>query len=149
MNENLVMTSAGKVEKRGDIWYFNYTMNSDDIEDIPFTDHWTIDTLIVRHNGKFGIYTLPGLSDYGNDGSLEWISLDEAPFPYDEIHVLGMNAAYWGFIAYRIGDKWGINRAFYSPTGYCIKFTEAVPCEYLSVGEAIDQLPTWRTPFII
>lgn len=147
MEMPIIITPAGTIENKRNFWFFNYTLQTEDVREIPLGDGGKVDTLIVRHNGKFGIYTLPNLSDYGNDGSLEWISLDEAPFPYDEIQVLGMNGNDWGFIAYRIGEKWGIYLVYYVFQRDCVGFSKIVPCKYSSIEEAIHQFPTWRDPF--
>ena len=151
---------CGQIVNSDGVWKFNtgdkpvsepyttlHVVNHEDVAEVAYTDHFTPDTLIIRHDGKYGVYSLPGLGDYGNDGTLEWISQSEEAFPYDEVCVLGFNMRYFGFIAYQIGNKWGVDSAIYAPLEDRVIFETLLPCEYLSLAEAEKELPKWRNPY--
>ena len=146
-NKVLIETSCGNVERIKDVWYFQPTSEDDNLCWIPFTDHWTYDTLILKHEGKYGLFTLPNMADYGNNGSLKWKSFDKEPFPYDEVKIKGMGAGYWGMMAYRIKKKWGISNFLYSPHDGCVLMVRVVPCSFASLEEAEKHLASWRNPF--
>ena len=128
-------------------WMFQYTDDDENLKWIPFTGHWTYDTLVLRHEGKYGIFTLPDMTDYGNDGSLMWKAIDKEPFPYDELKIKGMTSHNYGMMEYRIGDKWGISTFMYNPSRDCIEKEESVPCQFPSAEDAERHLPSWRNPF--
>ena len=151
---------CGQIVNSDGVWKFNtgnepvsesyttiYVVNHEDIAAIPYTDHFTPDTIIICHDGKYGIYTLSGLGDYGDDGTLEWIGQSEEAFPYDEVCVLGFNMRYFGFIAYRIGLKWGVDSAIYDIREDRVYFETLVPCEYSSLAEVEKEMPQWRSPY--
>lgn len=143
-----IQTSCGEVKRVKDKWLFHPTNTGDkNIVEIPYTDHWTIDSFLIRHNGKYGIYSLPDMGDFGNDGNLKWVGLDEEPFPYDEVRVQGMHGGFYGKIAYRKDGKWGIMHFFFIPSQDRVDKYDIVPCEYSSLEEAAKHLPVWENPF--
>ena len=146
--QNFISTTCGDVGLIKGEWMFQPTKNEDEnLRWIPFTDHWTADTLVLRHAGKYGIFTLPNMADYGNDGSLMWKSLDKEPFPYDELKIKGMTTCYYGMMAYRIGKKWGVSVFMYNPSEDCVEMERLVPCQFSSAEEAEGHLSSWRNPF--
>lgn len=157
--QSVIQTSCGEVRRVKDKWFFRFTTNEDkDLIDIPYTDGRIVDTFLIRHNGKYGIYSIPGnrdfddyvkpnLENYSYDGPCYWMALHSEPFPYDEVKVRGMNGYFYGKIAYRIGKKWGIMFPFYIPSEECVGVNTVVPCEYDSVAEAERHLPVWENPF--
>ena len=124
-----------------------YIVKREDVAEVAYTDHFTPDTFIICHDGKYGVFSLPCLCDYGNDGTLEWIGQSSEAFPYDEVRVIGFHMRYYGFFAYRKGNKWGIDLPIYSPKNDCVFFETIVPCEYSSFAEAEKELPKWRNPY--
>lgn len=143
-----IHTSCGIVKKVKGRWLLQISQEDDNLVWIPFTDHWTTDTCILRHNGKFGVYSLLNMSDYGYFiGPVERRSLDEEPFPYDEIRVVGMNGSYFGMMAYRKGRKWGASYFYYVPVGDCVAKDEIVPCQYSSTEEVVKHLLSWKNPY--
>lgn len=159
MEKKVIQTSCGEVTKVKDKWFFRFTSGDDkDVVDIPYTDGHTTDTFLIRHNGKYGVYSLPSdyifdsyvnpnLKSYCYDGPTYWMALHEDPFPYDEVKIVGMRYNYFGMMAYRIGNKWGI-MYFYDTTedGY-VEMREAVPCKYPTLEAAGRQLLAWENPF--
>ena len=151
---------CGQIVNSDGVWKFNtgdkpvsesyttlYIVNHEDVAEVAYTDHFTPDTLIIRHDGKYGVYSLPGLGDYGNDGTLEWISQSGEAFPYDDVRVLGFNMRYFGFIAYRLGNRWGVDSAIYAPLKDRVIFESLLPCKYSSLAEAEKEMPKWRDPY--
>lgn len=128
-----------------------YCNEKADLYAIPYTDHGTWDTFVIRHKTcegiKYGIYSLPHLCDMGYDGTQEWIGQSKHAFPFDEVKVLGMNINYYGFIAFRIGKRWGIINPIYNVSKDRVDFELAVPCKYASLSMAEAQIIKWRTPF--
>ena len=147
VQKNYIKTSCGDVALVKGEWMFQPTNEDENLRWIPFTDHWTYDTLALRHEGKYGIFTLPNMADYGNNGSLMWRALDKEPFPYDELIIKGMGACYYGMMAYRIGNKWGVSVFMYNPSQDCIEMERLVPCQFSSAEEAERHLSSWRNPF--
>ena len=102
----VIQISCGEVRKIKGRWLLQISKEDENVAWIGYTDHWTTDTCIVKHNGKFGIYSLLDLSDYGYFiEPLKRRCLDEAPFPYDEIRISGMDGSFYGMMAYRKGEK--------------------------------------------
>lgn len=145
--QRIIRTPCGDVARIKDAWWFQPTSEDKNMAWTPFTDHWTCDTLILRHNEKYGIFTLPNMADYGNDGSLMWKGLDIDPFPYDELKIKGMRANFYGMIAYRIGNKWGIYNLLYNSHEGCIMKEVVVPCQFSTAEETEKHLPSWWNPF--
>ena len=75
------------------------------------------------------------------------MALHEDPFPYDEVKIVGMHYDYFGMMAYRIGNKWGIMYFFAAPADNCVEMREAVPCKYPTLEAAGRQLLAWENPF--
>lgn len=159
METTVIQTSCGEVTKVKDKWFFRFTSNDDkDVVDIPYTDHYATDTLLVRHNGKYGVYSLPNnwvfdkyvrpnLESYSFDGPTYWMALHEESFPYDEVIILGMHLDFFGMMAYRIGKKWGIMYFYSSLAEECVGMREIVPCKYPTIEEAERHLLSWENPF--
>ena len=145
--QNFIKTTCGDVALIKSKWIFQLTSEDENLRWIPFTDHWTCDTLALRHEGKYGIFTLPNMADYGNDGSLMWKSLDKEPFPYDELRIIGMTTCSYGMMVYRIGKKWGGSVFMYNPREDCVEMERLAPCQYSSAEEAERHLSSWRNPF--
>ena len=145
--QNLIKTTCGDVALIKGKWMFQLTSEDENLRWIPFTDHWTCDTLALRHEGKYGIFTLPNMADYGNDGSLKWKSLDKEPFPYDELRIIGMTTCSYGMMVYRIGKKWGGSVFMYNPREDCVEMEMLAPCQYSSEEKAKSHLSSWRNPF--
>lgn len=146
ISRNIISTTCGNLKIIKGVWMFQPNDEDKDIVWTPYTDHWTCDTLVLKHNGKYGIFTLPNMADYGNDGTLMWRGLDTEAFPYDELRIKGMTGQYYGFIAYRIGTKWGIYNFFFNRQMDCMEKGEIVPCKYPSLEEAERHFPSWRNP---
>ena len=159
MEKKVIQTSCGEVTKVKDKWFFRFTSGDDkDVVDIPYTDGHTTDTFLIRHNGKYGVYSLPGKSDYDNyitpnlvnysyDGPCYWVALHEESFPYDEVKVLGLHGDFFGLLAYRKGKKWGIMNLHYIPCEECVGMYSIIPCEYPTLEAAGRQLLAWENPF--
>lgn len=147
-NDSFITKKCGIVFKEGGKWLFHPSdFDSDDIRAIPFTDHWTVDTIILRHQSRYGIFSLPNLGNYGNDGSLKWECMTDEPFPYDKILVIGAESVGFTLIAYKIGKKWGINYMMYTPSDDRVFLCPMIPCEYKSLAEAEKHLLTWYNPY--
>lgn len=143
-----IYTSCGNVKKVKGHWLLQISKEDENLVWIPFTDHWTTDTCILRHNGKYGIFSLLDMSDYGYFiDPAERRSLDEDPFPYDEIRVSGMNGSYFGMMAYRKGRRWGASYFYYVPAGDRVAKWDVVPCRYSSMEEAVRHLFSWENPY--
>lgn len=142
-----IETTCGKIEERDGRCFFHLTNENENLCFVPFTDHWTYDTFIMKHEGKYGIFTLPNMADYGNNGTLEWVSMNKEPFPYDDVRIKGMRANYFGQIAFRIGEKWGIDNFLYDRHDDCIVKIPLVQCNYSSLAEAEKELSQWIDPF--
>lgn len=151
---------SGQVVKSEGLWRFNtgdkhvatdistiHFIKQGNVSAIPFTDHWTPDSIIIRHEDKYGVFSLPDLGDFGNDGTLEWINSEPEAFPYDEIKIIGFGAQAYGLLAYRIGKNWGINAAFYAPSDDRVVFSGIVACDYPTIEAATEKLESWRDPF--
>lgn len=144
---DIIQTTCGDLEKIDGTWMFHPIKEDENLAWIPYTDHWTCDTLILKNDEKYGLYTLPNMADYGNNGTLKWKGMDTEPFPYDELRIKGMRANYYGMAAYRIGNKWGITNFQYNNIKDCIEKEDIVPCHFSTPEEAEKHLPTWWNPF--
>ena len=143
-----IQTSCGKVKKVKGQWLFQISKQDENLVWIPFTDHWTADTCILRHNGKYGIFSLLNMSDYGHFvNPAERRSLDEKPFPYDEIKICGMEGNYFGMMVYRKGNRWGASYFYYVPVGDYIGKSDFVPCRCFSMEKVLGHLLSWKNPY--
>lgn len=144
----VIQISCGEVRKVKGRWLLQISKEDENIAWIGYTDHWTTDTCIVKHNGKFGIYSLIDLSDYGYFiEPPKRRCLDEDPFPYDEIRISGMDGSFYGMMAYRKGNKWGASYFYFVPAKDCVDKYDVVPCNYSTMEAALRHLPSWRNPY--
>ena len=144
----VIQISYGEVRKVKGKWLLQISKEDENIAWIGYTDHWTTDTCIVKHNGKLGIYSLLDLSDYGYFiEPLKRRRLDEDPFPYDEIRISGMDGSFYGMMAYRKGIKWGASYFYFVPAKDCVDKYDIVPCIYSTMEAALGHLPSWRNPY--
>ena len=144
----VIRTSCGEVRKIKGRWFLQISEEDENLAWIGYTDHCTTDTCIVRHNGKYGIYSLPDMADGGYFiEPPKRRCLDDEPFPYDEIKVSGMDGRFYGMMAYRIGKQWGASYFYFVPAEDCVDKWDFVPCRYSSMEEALKHLPAWENPF--
>lgn len=54
----------------------------DDIEFVPITDTWMIQTCIIKKGDKYGVYLLDSVDSFGAG---TWCTPASRPFPYDEV----------------------------------------------------------------
>lgn len=143
-----IQISCGVVRKIKGRWLLQIFKEDDNVAWIGYTDHWTTDTCIVKHNGKFGVYSLLDLADCGYFMEPpQRRSLDEDPFPYDEIKVSGFNGSFYGMMAYRKGERWGASYFFFVPAEDRVDKSDVVPCKYPTMEAALRHLPSWRSPY--
>ena len=166
-HQEIIHASYGDVIKVNDIWFAHIDKGGDDLIQIPYTDHMEhLDTLLLRYNGKYGIFTLPGdYNGYGeefkpmpieraldylrnkyNDCIMDYVALDDEPFPYDDVRICGMDFDFFGLMAYRKGTKWGVLYFFYVPADGGVGKLELAPCRYSSFEEALSKTLVWMTP---
>ena len=122
----------------------------DDIKFIPITDRVHAQLCIPSHNGKFGIYTLDTCKFFGGPG--KYCNPTKEALPYDEI-LLSNRIDGICFAAFRIGDKWGIEKIvdvdYVNPAEdfpYTYGLTKRmifVPCEHDTLESAQLQIINW------
>lgn len=127
----------------------NNTQVVDTKKFIGISDQGVPQVLILGHNGKYGIYTLDGC--YGQSGSGKYFNPTDEAFPYDEVllHQIEYGICY---AAFRIGDKWGIEKIVDGGTildKYTYNYTSTkrktvVPCEFNSLKAAQSQIISWH-----
>ena len=161
-----------KVFKSNGNW--NYIEDPDEIAKIVIDDteeyddflpadisDWRLPhVLLIRQNGKFGIYNIHHLSQSIVDGGT-WCSPTAEPFPYDEVKYCSFPEKYpneYGLFAFRIGNKWGMikitSREYKSQETFdydypLSKRRFALPCEYASLADIDLQLGAkydWMDP---
>lgn len=151
--------TIGQVEKADGVWRYNtgeapkakristiHFIENGDIAPIPFTDSIpNSDVLIIKHEGKMGVYSMTPIGSIQNPFPLQWICTTDDPFPFDEVRVLGMKQNRYGYIAFRKDGKWGIDKAYYSNNDNKIIFINKIECDNDSLEMAIAKL--WRDPF--
>lgn len=114
----------------------------------PVTDSSTIDTFIIGDGNKYGIFTFVSALGMGMDA--RFITIDDEPFPFDEILINHGSDCLHSVLAVRIGNKWGLillRKAYkYDSTFGCINRLSLTSIEYESKEEAVDAFigSNWR-----
>ena len=138
---------------------FTDTKDFDDLKLVDISDVSFREICIIRKGQKYGVYTFDHASGFG--GPQTWCTPTYEPFPYDEVKYSdNPNLHGDGFLAFRIGNKWGIIkvvvRQYDNSEGvYDVEYAGTmrrivVPCQYESLGDAELQLGTsfnWKEPF--
>lgn len=150
---------VGQVEKADGLWRFNtgdapkankvstiHFIENGNIAHVPFTDSvLNSDVLVIKHDGKIGVYSLTPIGTIIYPAPAQWLCTTDDPFPYDDIRVLGMNRQQYGYIAFCIDGKWGVDKAYYSYNEDRVYFTNKVKCDNDSFEAAIAKI--WKKPF--
>ena len=160
----------GTVIKEGRSWKYTDSMTEgdysrkfeyfDDVEFVPITDSWMMETCVIKKGDKYGVYLLDTV-DYVALGT--WCTPTSKPFPYDEVKYCTFPFDYDrnepGFFAFRIKEKWGVLKVwkwFDSPEEpFDAEYGSTrqrviVPCEYASLSELEKPLGKsydWKDPF--
>ena len=148
-----------QVEKADGVWRFNkgdaptankvttiHFIEKNNVCPISYTDSVLhSDVLVIKHDGKIGIYSLTPIGTILNPSPAQWLCTTNEPFPYDDIRVLGMNRQQYGYVAFCTDGKWGIDKAYYSNNENKIIFMNKVKCDNDTIEQAIVKL--WRNPF--
>ena len=121
----------------------------DSINYIGITDSVHAQMCVLGHNGKFGIFTLNDCYGFGGPG--KYFNPTKDAFPYDEVllHQIEYGICY---AAFRIGDKWGIEKIVdveYDYENFTHNYTSTrrrtvVPCEFDSLKAAQSQIISWH-----
>jgi len=150
---------VGQVEKADGVWRYNtgdapkakkvstiHFIESGNIAHVPFTDSvLNTDVLVIKHDGKIGVYSLTPIGTIIYPAPAQWLCTTDDPFPYDDIRVLGMNRQQYGYIAFCIDGKWGVDKAYFSYNEDRVFFTNKVKCDNDSFEAAIAKI--WKQPF--
>lgn len=150
---------VGQVEKADGVWRYNtgeapkakkvstiHFIENGNIAHVPFTDSvLNTDVLVIKHDGKIGVYSLTPIGTIIYPAPAQWLCTTDDPFPYDDIRVLGMNRQQYGYIAFCIDGKWGVDKAYYSYNEDRVFFKNKVKCDNDSFEAAIAKI--WKKPF--
>lgn len=150
---------VGQVEKADGLWRFNtgdapkakkvstiHFIENGNIAHVPFTDSvLNTDVLVIKHDGKIGVYSLTPIGTIIYPAPAQWLCTTDDPFPYDDIRVLGMNRQQYGYIAFCIDGKWGVDKAYFSYNEDRVFFMNKVKCDNDSFEAAIAKI--WKKPF--
>ena len=140
---------------------FTDTKDFDDFKLLDISDASFREICIIRKSQKYGIYTFDHASGFG--GPQTWCTPTINPFPYDEVKCCVLPDIHdVGFLAFRIGDKWGIIKVVVSQFDdtegiYDVEYAGTkrrivVPCQYESLEEATQQLSDqvdFKDPFAL
>ena len=170
----MIPGNSGKVYKSNGVWH--YIEDPDEIAKIVIDDSEEYDeilpaeisdwrlphVLLIRQNGKFGIFNIHHLSHSIVDGGT-WCNPTAEPFPYDEVKYCAFPDEYpneYGLYTFRIGDKWGVikitTREYKSQEVFDDEYPLSkrrivLPCVYASLTDGEQQLGKkykWRDPEI-
>ena len=119
----------------------------DSVKYLGITDSIYAQMCVLRCGEKFGIYMLEGCM--GMNGPGKYSNPSEDAFPYDEAFLTEWKSGIY-YAAFRIGNKWGIERISYSGNIEDTQDTEGykmrkiiVPCEFNSLEAAQSQILNW------